>query len=385
VKWIFCFCVFCSGLVFLGLPIQAQPDARNPYGDYFGVYREFISGIRGGTCPMYPSCSHYGEAVLRQRGVLGAPLVADRLLRCGHEAGLYAPTTLGYFQPLAMLDVEPGRSTIGLVAQPARREAAYRRPGRGRQADSSALGKQLMALGLYQEALSEFLRWRQANRKDDIEVEASILKCLIALGKDETGLAYIREQMPAIVARQPDVRFLLGRMLLNVASNDSAAAVFEAVGRDTLATVVVGEQARLMAGKAYVLGRQYAMARLVYAKIPDRSPYAPHAQSNLALTERAASFPKKSKRLAGFLGIVPGLGYLYSGHRQTALSALLINGLLGYATWNTLAQGNYGLGSLLGVFTAAFYTGNIIGSVKAAERWNEAKHEAIAAQLRVFY
>ena len=47
------------------------------------VYRATLSGWLGGQCRFYPTCSHYAEDAIRERGaVRGTVLTAWRILRC---------------------------------------------------------------------------------------------------------------------------------------------------------------------------------------------------------------------------------------------------------------------------------------------------------------
>jgi uncharacterized protein len=47
------------------------------------LYRATLSGWLGGQCRFYPSCSHYAEDAIRERGALkGTALAAWRILRC---------------------------------------------------------------------------------------------------------------------------------------------------------------------------------------------------------------------------------------------------------------------------------------------------------------
>jgi putative membrane protein insertion efficiency factor len=47
------------------------------------VYRATLSGWLGGQCRFYPTCSHYAEDAIRERGALrGTALGAWRILRC---------------------------------------------------------------------------------------------------------------------------------------------------------------------------------------------------------------------------------------------------------------------------------------------------------------
>ena len=47
------------------------------------LYRMTLSGVMGGQCRFYPSCSHYAEDAIRVHGALrGAGLTIWRILRC---------------------------------------------------------------------------------------------------------------------------------------------------------------------------------------------------------------------------------------------------------------------------------------------------------------
>jgi len=91
--------------------------------------------------------------------------------------------------------------------------------------------------------------------------------------------------------------------------------------------------------------------------------------SDLAL--KGASIPKKSSRAAGWLGVVPGLGYAYTNHYKTSLAALVVIGLTTAATIKANEQGNTGLSISIGLFAFGWYSGSIVGSVDSAKRYNE--------------
>jgi hypothetical protein len=47
------------------------------------LYRATLSGWLGGQCRFYPTCSHYAEDAIRERGALrGTAMTAWRVLRC---------------------------------------------------------------------------------------------------------------------------------------------------------------------------------------------------------------------------------------------------------------------------------------------------------------
>lgn len=47
------------------------------------IYRVTLSGVFGGQCRFYPSCSHFAEDAIRRHGaVRGVGLAAWRIVRC---------------------------------------------------------------------------------------------------------------------------------------------------------------------------------------------------------------------------------------------------------------------------------------------------------------
>lgn len=57
----------------------------------FDKYQGYLSPVRGGKCPMYPSCSHYSRLSIAERGLLvGLLATSDRLLRCGKDLRFYS-------------------------------------------------------------------------------------------------------------------------------------------------------------------------------------------------------------------------------------------------------------------------------------------------------
>jgi putative membrane protein insertion efficiency factor len=48
------------------------------------VYRWTLSGLVGGQCRFYPTCSHYAEQAIRTHGAIrGSLFAAWRIARCG--------------------------------------------------------------------------------------------------------------------------------------------------------------------------------------------------------------------------------------------------------------------------------------------------------------
>lgn len=71
------------------------------------------------------------------------------------------------------------------------------------------------------------------------------------------------------------------------------------------------------------------------------------------------------------LSVIPGAGYAYTKQYQTAITSLLINSVLAYATYTCIKRDNYGMAALSGIFSLTFYFGNILGAGKSANRYNQ--------------
>ena len=80
----------------------------------------------------------------------------------------------------------------------------------------------------------------------------------------------------------------------------------------------------------------------------------------------------KSPLLAATLSaVIPGAGYLYAEHYETALTSFIINGLLIWAVHDAIREEQYGIAAAGAVFGLGWYIGNIEGSATAAIRQNE--------------
>ena len=104
-------------------------------------------------------------------------------------------------------------------------------------------------------------------------------------------------------------------------------------------------------------------------------------RENLQVFESLRNMRKKKPLTAGLLSIIPGMGYLYCGQPGNAITSLLINGLLAYATYTSVKNKNYGIAGVTGVFSLTFYVGNIMGSVNGAKRYNSRRLSESAAML----
>jgi hypothetical protein len=91
----------------------------------------------------------------------------------------------------------------------------------------------------------------------------------------------------------------------------------------------------------------------------------------------------KSPFKAGVLSVIPGLGYWYTGHMRTAISALIVNGLFFLGTFEAFDNENIGLGTALSILSAGWYFGGIYGSMASAVRKNEYENSQLQASITI--
>ena len=90
----------------------------------------------------------------------------------------------------------------------------------------------------------------------------------------------------------------------------------------------------------------------------------------------------KSPTVGGLLGIVPGLGYAYSGEWGNMVRSMLLNGLFGWAMVECAEHDEWGLFAMTTFFELTWYTGSIYGGIDAAHRHNRDRLDATERALR---
>jgi len=100
-----------------------------------------------------------------------------------------------------------------------------------------------------------------------------------------------------------------------------------------------------------------------------------------ALSHYAGGRDKKPW-VGGVLGMVPGLGYVYSGEYANALRSLILNGLF---MWGMVESAEEDLWGVFGVVTFAeftWYSGSIYGGIDAAHRHNQRRLDNTVKDIR---
>lgn len=89
----------------------------------------------------------------------------------------------------------------------------------------------------------------------------------------------------------------------------------------------------------------------------------------LSLQEYASGRDKRPW-LGGLLGMVPGMGYLYSGETANAIRSLILNSIFIFAMVDTAGKNQWGAFAAVTFFEITWYSGSIYGGIDAAHRYN---------------
>ncbi len=81
----------------------------------------------------------------------------------------------------------------------------------------------------------------------------------------------------------------------------------------------------------------------------------------------------KSPRLGGALGLVPGLGYAYSGEYANGLRSLILNSIFIFGMVETAEEELWGPFAVITFFEFTWYSGSIYGGLDAAHRFNRSR------------
>lgn len=94
-------------------------------------------------------------------------------------------------------------------------------------------------------------------------------------------------------------------------------------------------------------------------------------QDVLDAIEKYADGKDKNPTVGGILGLIPGLGYAYSGEWANAARSLILNGLFIYGMADTADDEQWGAFSIITFFELTWYSGSIYGGIDSAHRYNE--------------
>lgn len=233
------------------------------------------------------------------------------------------------------------------------------------RADES-FAQRLFALGDFEPARVEYLRELQhesdAGRRDKLRLR--VADCLRFSRGSAALLDWIEREPAETPAGGRELRLRLGLAWFDERRYEAAAGEFE-----SLAAQDEGARYQLGRARAALLETSAAVAAL-----EDLPPSSVFRADGRRLLDRLATTPPPETRrpaLAGWLGLVPGLGYAYARQPQTALAALVVIGGLAWATERGIDTDNPGLAGVCGFFAVGWQLGSVAGSVQAARRFND--------------
>ena len=86
--------------------------------------------------------------------------------------------------------------------------------------------------------------------------------------------------------------------------------------------------------------------------------------------------------VGGLLGLVPGLGYGYSGETGNALRSLFLNSLFIWGLVETAEDDQWAVFSVLAFAEFTWYSGSIYGGIDAAHRYNQRRLDQAVERIR---
>lgn len=362
---------------------KAYPFSRPLLRGALRTYQRFVSPLRAGHCPMSPSCSRFAlEAFDKANPLIAYLATGDRLHRCSHDLGFYTvvtgedgklhldpPFSTGHPES-AFLDDEGANRALTISFQ-AKDGSTGRLPGG--ESELLKFADQLHLDGALAEAAVEyrrFLSYYPASPSRAI-AEMSLFRCYqdanLHLNAIHWGERLLQEPATAPTDRL-DLKLGMGISFMKVGNGRRARPFLEDLAAE--GELEQRNRAWLLHGFSLAQEEEWTAAKDSFAKVAGPVEIATRGRRLAELSDAGPRLPRKKPPLAGLLGIVPGLGYLYAGFPQTAAASFIVNGLFLAGTYKAFQNGNHALGSMLGIMSVGWYGGNIYGSVASAQRRN---------------
>ncbi len=347
--------------------------------DYIGFYQNYISSIRGQSCPMYPSCSRYGLESFRNNNFFNAFLLtSDRLIRCGHDYENYSFTLTN--NGVKFLDVPENSSkykSSDLVYK--REENTYAYGDNFIDNSNLKFIKKLINEGYKREALLEINRVEVFNGKLTKELYINKILILDALGEYEKGIYEYEKSRDLNIKRDPEVLLQVSLLYKKLGNFKMSLTYVNKAINVKENSIFIEDKLLKIQGILFAMDNDWESAYSSFLKMNDKH----QSQELIKIIESNDDIKYKNPKTAMFLSILPGAGYLYTGYKQTALSSLLVNGLLAYATSSNIKNKNIGMSLLTGVFSLSFYISNIQGAFKSAIKYNSNQESLLKSKLEL--
>jgi len=234
----------------------------------------------------------------------------------------------------------------------------------------------LFTKGKYSKAIEEYERhlfFDSVNREDSLYAISQIIKSYYMSKDYKNTISHIESY---IVNIKHDHEYIYSL-------NNYAGMSYLKLGHPKSAIIYFNQnknepQSILLTGIAYIHLHQWNSALEIFDSLLscEDKEIAELASKLSQVSKEGMTLKIKKPMLAGALSLfLPGAGYLYTEHYQTALSSLLLNSLLLGTSYELHKSGLKFTGSTSFLLSFGWYIGNIYGSVKSAIRYNDLTHK----------
>jgi putative membrane protein insertion efficiency factor len=384
-------------------------------------YQEHISDLRYGRCRFEPSCSQYALEVVEEQGLLvGSALAADRLVRCNAGAWRYyrkGPTGRLSDPPRGKPDV-PRTPVIPEWVLPALPSAPPFPPTDSCPPDplldrirsDVGFADALAQSGDCYRALTEYRRVAFLGGGRDLGFWSRVKggECLYRMGEWRSAEIEFLAGLPlaADSSQRDALRLMVGASRFNDGDYSGCKDILHqcelpqpvearcvAAGRSENASFGEAPPDRMELYQKWLLLKGFcslAMAdwregtelfRAVPGAFPD-SPYEKCAGYLARRAPRGEHLQSRSPALAAGMSVVlPGLGQIYCGRFMDGVRHLVVDGILIYQVYRLVDHDNYPGAYLMAGIALPFYTGNVIGAKRSAERFNQMERSEFMIHL----
>ncbi|QTL97357.1 membrane protein insertion efficiency factor YidD [Iocasia frigidifontis] len=382
----------------INVPVKAvENDSVYSYDKFLtssliNVYQEYISPINYTTCPMNPSCSQYAKQCFQQMNPIIAVLkTTDRLLRCSNDLEHYKTVNINGAVRYNDLPIKSNNTYRNAKIQIARIDfnSDYKQndnktvdgkteTGIIKSANEKLLfdfAKELELNHEYDKAIIEYKRLLSyyPNSKYRSRALISIFSINFLTRNYMAVITWgnkIINSNDIKIVNEVDLKYYMAVAFINLENFKMAREKLFDIIPDIQDTDY-RSKVNIIIGTTYVYEEQWAKAIDYFDLVNNNSIYYKTANHFKELANNGKGISYKSPKLAAFLGVIPGMGYLYDGYKKTALSSLIVNGLLYMGASKAFENDNDALGILLAAFNFGFYAGNIYGSYETARNVNE--------------
>ena len=360
---------------------MGQSDNGSATDEYIGFYQKFLSSQKNSRCAMYPSCSSYGKMVFKEKPFMEAiTLLTDRVMRCSHERNLYDITyEYGY---RSAVDYPYYKNLPDHILYN-KRELPHVDVLRIGQTSDDVLPfiNHLINKEEYQSAMIEIERKLFFDKQClNPTFYVNKLVCYRGLGDYEKGIFEYEVEFPKFTKNVDAVNMQVALLYYLTSNNQNALSVLDRILTKGV-TTESQKKAHILKAIIYLNERNIQEGESMFREVSSWGVNKELYESNLNILRNIKEQKKKSPSLARILSIIPGGGYLYTNHKGSALTAFVINSLLGYATYTSVKSKNYGVAGVCGFLGLSFYIGNINGAGRSAVRYNERRYNECIRKL----